>query len=333
MRQDIAVVTGGSAGIGLATAALLARDGRDVVILARDSTRLEEAASRLRHHGGRVLALSVDMADAASVDAATQQIESDFGPITAWVNNAMSTIVAPADQISAADYARVTATTYLSQVHGTLAALRYMKPRGSGVIVQVSSILGYRAVPLQAPYCAAKFAVSGFTAALRAELIADALDIALSIVYLPAVNTPQFNWSRNQSGREHLAPEPLYDPRVCAEAIASAIDRPRREIWVGGRTLAISAGQALAPGWADHVASGMEEGQLGEPVEDREGNLYHPVPGPAAIDGPGQASVTTSAGHIWTSRHYAAAKLGLGAAVGSLAMLGLLTLPKWLRKI
>lgn len=328
MKRDIVVVTGGSAGIGLATAERLVQDGRDVVILARGQPRLDEAASMLKNYGNRVLALSVDMADAAAVDAAAQHIEKDFGPIGAWVNNAMSTVVAPADRISAADYARVTATTYLSQVHGTLAALRYMKPRGRGSIVQVSSVLGYRAIPLQAPYCAAKFAVSGFTDSLRAELIADAIDIALSVVYLPAVNTPQFNWSRNLSGRRHLAPEPLYDPRVCAEAIAFAVDRPRREIWVGGRTLATAAAQAVAPGLADRAASGVVDDQLGEPVADRAGNLYAPVSGPAAIDGPGQASVTSSVGEILTSRDYAAAKLGLGAAFAMLVMLGLSALPK-----
>lgn len=323
MTADVTVITGGSAGVGLAVADRLAREGRPVVILARGKERLEQAATMLRSHGAPVLALSVDMTDAARVDAAADQIEREFGAIGAWVNNAMATVVAPADQISAADYAQVTAATYLSQVYGTLAALRHMKPRQRGNIIQISSILAYRAVPLQAPYCAAKFAVSGFTDALRAEFLADDVPINLSVVYLPAVNTPQFNWSRNLSGRRHLAPEPLYDPRVCAQAIQSAIDHPRREIWVGQRTLAMLAGQSLAPNVADHIVSGFKEDQLGEAEPKREGNLYAPADGPAAIDGPADANIISARGEILTSRHYAAAKLAMGGTLALLALRGM----------
>lgn len=326
MAAKIAVVTGGSAGIGLATAEKLAQQGWSVAILARDEERLAQAAAFLRLTGAKILPLSVDVADAQAVDEAAARIEHELGPISVWVNNAMSTVIAPADKIRPDEYARVTATTYLGQVHGTLAALRHMKPRGAGTIIQISSILGFRGVPLQAPYCAAKFAVSGFTDSLRAELIADGVDIALTMIYLPAVNTPQFNWSRNRSGQRQLAPDPVYDPRICADAVVQAIADPTREIWVGPRTLALSAGQDLAPAYADQVASGFRDDQLGEPEAERDGNLYEPTPGPAAIDGPWTANVTSPRGQILTSRHRQMVEVGMATVVGSLAITGLVAL-------
>ncbi|MDR6116441.1 MULTISPECIES: SDR family oxidoreductase [unclassified Sphingomonas] len=320
-----AVVTGGSAGIGLATAEALAKAGWNVAIIARDAARLEEARAMLVKHGGGVLAISADVADAAAVDAAADRIERELGPIEAWVNNAMSTVVAPADRISAEEYQRVTATTYLSQVHGTLAALRHMKPRRRGAIIQVSSGLGIRAVPLQAAYCAAKFAVSGFTDALRAELIADKVPVTLTVVYLPAVNTPQPGWARNHTGREQVLPDPLFDPRVCAEAILSAIDRPEREIWVGRSTIQMAIAQSLAPGFADRQASGFAKDQLGAPASNKPGNLDEPVAGPARIDGDSTDRAIDHRLEFFTSRQRDLLKLGVGgglAGIGALAGFG-----------
>lgn len=322
MNDKVAVVTGGSAGIGLATAQALAQQGWAVAIIAREEARLEQAVRMLRQSGARVLPISADVADAEAIDAAADRIEAELGTIEAWVNNAMSTVIAAADKITAQEYARVTATTYLGQVHGTLAALRYMKRRDRGTVVQISSILGFRGVPLQAAYCAAKFAVSGFTDSLRAELIADHSNISLSTIYLPAVNTPQFGWSRNHSGRKQLAPPPVYDPRVCAQAVLQAIASPTRELWVGPRSFAMSGAQKLAPGIADRVASGFEDSQMGPPASDRVGNLFDPVPGPARIDGPFKADVTSATGQIITSRTRTALKVTLGLAGGALALLG-----------
>ncbi len=263
---QVAVITGGSAGIGLATAEHLAREGWSVAVLARDRGRLEETSRRLGRHGRPVLTISADVADAGAVDRAAERVERELGPIAAWVNNAMSTVVAPADEITPEEYARVTATTYLGQVHGTLAALRHMKPRGRGSIVQVSSGLGFRAAPLQAAYCAAKFAVSGFTDALRSELVADGVGgISLSVVYLPAVNTPQFGWARNRTGHEQNAPDPVYDPRLCAEAIAFAVGHPRREIWVGNSTAVMAVAQSLVPGFADRQVASFRDASSAVP--------------------------------------------------------------------
>ena len=320
---QIAVITGGSAGIGLATAELLARRGWSVAILARDQGRLDEAADRIGRHGSPVLTISVDVADAGAVDRAAERIERELGPITAWVNNAMSTVVAPADEITPQEYARVTATTYLGQVHGTLAALRSMKPRDRGSIVQVSSGLGFRAAPLQAAYCAAKFAVSGFTDALRSELIADSVHgVSLSVVYLPAVNTPQFGWARNRTGHEQNAPDPVFDPRLCAEAIAFAIDHPRREIWVGNSTVVMAVAQSLVPGFADRQAAGFRDAQLGPPAAEKRGNLEDPVAGPAVIDGRFTDRVKGTRTQFYTSRQRDAAKLGGLAALAAAAFTG-----------
>lgn len=323
---NTAVITGGSAGIGLATAERLAKAGWNVAIIARDADRLEDARTLLLRHGGQVLAISADVADAAAVDAAADRIERELGPIDAWVNNAMSTVVAPADRISAEEYARVTATTYLSQVYGTLAALRHMKPRRRGSIVQVSSGLAIRAVPLQAAYCAAKFAVSGFTDSLRAELIADKVPVDLTVVYLPAVNTPQPGWARNHTGRAQVLPDPLFDPRLCAEAILSAIERPQREIWVGRSTFQMAIAQALAPGFADRQASGFAEDQLAGPIGEKPGNLDAPVPGPARIDGDATGRAIDNRREFFTARQRDLFKVGVAggiAGVGALAALGL----------
>ncbi len=320
-----AVVTGGSAGIGLATAERLAKAGWNVAIIARDTARLEEARAMLEQHGGKVLAISADVADAAAIDAAADRIEREVGPIHAWVNNAMSTVVAPADRITASEYERVTATTYLSQVFGTLAALRHMKPRRRGAIIQVSSGLGIRAVPLQAAYCAAKFAVSGFTDSLRSELIGDKVPVTLSVVYLPAVNTPQPGWARNHTGRKQILPDPLFDPRVCAEAIVSAIEKPQREIWVGRSTFQMAVAQALAPGFADRQASSFAEDQLGDPVGAKTGNLDEPVKGPARIDGDSTDRAIDNRREFFTSRQRDLFKLGIAgglAGAGALASLG-----------
>lgn len=310
------VVTGGSAGIGLAIAERFAIAGWQVAILARQQARLKQAQDRLMAAGAtKVLTISVDVEDATAVDAAAAQIETELGPINAWVNNAMSTVVARADQITAAEYARVTATTYLSQVHGTLAALRHMKPRDRGAIVQVSSGLAIRPAPLQAAYCAAKAAVTGFTDSLRAELIADKSAITLSVVYLPAVNTPQPTWTRNHSGREQVLPDPLFDPRLCAEAVQEAVERPQREFWVGRSTAMMAFGQSLAPEFADQQAAKQIDAMTGDLAPDRAGNLNEPGEGLAVIDGPSTDRMKKSRHEIFSSRQRDLLKVGAAGAL------------------
>lgn len=327
----VAVVTGGSSGIGLATAEHFARKGWAVAILARGQERLRSAEAALREHGGEVLAISADVSDAQAVDDAAERIERELGPIRAWVNNAMSTVINPADRITPDEYRRVTETTYLSQVFGTLAALRHMKLRGRGAIIQVSSGLGIRAAPLQAPYCAAKFAVSGFTDSLRAELIHDRVDVSLSVIYLPAVNTPQFNWARNRTGHAQKAPDPVFDPRLCAEAIYYAVEHPRREVWVGRSSVMMAVAQTLAPSFADHKAAEAWESQLTEqPAPDKTGNLDEPVGSEAAIDGRFSERTRATRSEFWTSRERDLVMMGLTGAfvIGTAAIAGLASAPK-----
>ncbi|MCJ2091779.1 SDR family oxidoreductase [Methylobacterium sp. J-072] len=316
----VAVVTGGTAGIGLATAHRFAAGGWSVAVVARDPGRLAAAERALAAYGQPVLAIAADVADPQAVDDAAARIETELGPIRTWVNNAMSTVVNPADQITPDEYRRVTETTYLSQVYGTLAALRYMKRRNRGAIIQVSSGLAIRAAPLQAPYCAAKFAVSGFTDALRCELLHDKVAVSLSVVYLPAVNTPQFNWARNRTGHRQYAPDPVFDPRLCAEAIVYTVEHPRREVWVGRSSMMMAAAQALAPALADRKAASMWSAQLSDTtIPDMQGNLYDPVPGEVGIDGRFTDRMKTTRGEFVTSR---TRDLAVGGLAG-LALLGL----------
>lgn len=321
--MKVAVITGASAGIGLAIAERFVKAGWAVALLARDAERLRQARAGLEGKGGTVIDLPTDVAEVDQVEAAARQVIDRFGRIDAWVNNAMTTVVAPAAEITPEEYRQVTASTYLSQVYGTLAALRQMRRQGRGRIVQVSSGLAFRAAPLQAAYCAAKAAVGGFTDSVRAELIAERSPITLSVVYLPGVNTPQPGWARNRTGHEQVIPDPLFDPRLCAEAVYSAVRSPQREIWVGRSTIMMALGQRFAPSFADRQAASMMEAQMGDPMPPRTGNLAEPVAGPARIDGPRRADVVGLPSEFVTSRGATAFKLAVaGGLVGMGALIG-----------
>ena len=179
--NKIVVVTGAGAGVGRAAATEFARNGCDVALLSRDKDRLERAASELRQFGVRALPIPTDVADADAVEAAADRVERELGPIDAWVNVAMATVFAPVSKLTAAEFQRGTAVTYLGQVHGTMAALKRMRPRNRGSIVNVGSALAYRSVPLQSIYCGAKFAIRGFTDSLRSEIIHDKINVTLTI--------------------------------------------------------------------------------------------------------------------------------------------------------
>lgn len=324
VRNKVVVVTGGTMGIGRATALAFAEKGWSVAILARGAAALDSTAADLQAYGAAVLALPVDVSDAAAVDAAADRIERELGPIEAWVNNAMATILSPARDITPDEYRRVTDVTYHGQVFGTLAALRHMKKRDHGAIVQVSSGLGIRSAPLQAAYCGAKRAVQGFTDSLRSELIHDAVKVTLTVVYLPAVNTPQFRRARNHTGHAQNAPDPVFDPRLCAAAILSAVEHPRREIWVGRSTWQMAAIQAVAPAIGDHVAAKMWDAQLeaglvpGNPA----GNLFDVDNADPGIDGPFTDRTKPARTEFVTSR----SRDALTAGLGLIGLVGLMSL-------
>ena len=219
----------------------------------RGRAGLEGARREVEAVGGEALVCPADVADAHALIEAADRIAQRFGAIDVWVNNAMATVFGPFQDVTPAEFRRVTEVTYLGQVHGTMAALRHMRPRDAGTIVQVGSALAYRAIPLQAAYCGAKFAVRGFTDVLRSELLHDRSRIRLTMVQLPAVNTPQFDWSRNHLGRRAQPVPPIYQPEAVAEAIVEAVARAPRELWVGGPAVKAIVGGLAVPALADRL--------------------------------------------------------------------------------
>ena len=313
----IVVVTGASAGVGRATAREFAQAGCDVAIIARNAARLADVEAELRGLGVRALAVPCDVADAEGIKAAADRIERELGPIDVWVNNAMATVFAPVREVTAAEFRRGTEVTYLGQVHGTQAALSCMLPRDRGTIVNVGSALSYRAVPLQSVYCGAKYAVRGFTDALRSELIHDGSRVRLTMVHLPAINTPQFDWALNKMGRRAQPVPPIYAPDVPARAIVFAAFHRRREIWVGWPTVKAIIANKLAPGLIDHyLARYGYSSQLGKEhtPSDAPANLFVSVDGPYGENGRFGARARQSSDEMFTDRHRDVVLAGVAAA-------------------
>jgi short-subunit dehydrogenase len=282
------VITGASAGVGRATAREFARQGWNVGLLARGVEGLEAAAAEIRACGAEAMTLPADVADADAVFAAADHAVRHWGRIDVWVNCAMATVYGAAWDLSPAEHARVTNVTYLGYVHGTLAALRHMRERGAGTIVQVGSALSYRAIPLQSAYCASKFAVRGFTDSLRSELIAERSRVRLCMVQLPAVNTPQFDWARNYMPRHPRPVAPVFQPEGIAREIYRASLRAPRELWIGRPTAQAIFANAAAPGILDRLlARTAIPGQQiqNQPKSDGPGNLFSPVSGDAGARG------------------------------------------------
>ena len=280
--EKVVVVTGASAGVGRATVRAFARQGCAVGCIARGTEGLEAAAREVRKEGSRALAVPADVADAEAVERAADRIERELGPIDVWVNVAMTTVYAPFAHITAAEYKRATEVTYLGYVYGTMAALHRMQQRNSGTIVQVGSALSYRAIPLQSPYCGAKFAIRGFTDALRSELLHDGSNIHITMVQMPALNTPQFNWGRNKLPRRPQPVPPIFQPEAAANAIVFASTARMREVWVGSSTFKAVLANKLVPGFLDRYLAryGYESQMSSEPaLKDAPDNLFKPIEG------------------------------------------------------
>ncbi|NHC47614.1 SDR family oxidoreductase [Motilibacter aurantiacus] len=297
-RGRVVVVTGGTGGVGRATARAFADSGYDVAVLARGEDALRATEQELQDRGVRALAVQCDVADADAVEAAAQRVEDELGEIDVWVNNAMVTVFGRFESMTDEEFTRVTDVTYLGTAYGTRAALRRMKPRDRGRIVQVGSSLAYRGIPGQSAYCGAKHAIQGLSDSLRAELLHDKSGVTLTMVQLPAINTPQFRMNKSYMPRKAMPVPPIYQPEVAAQAVLKAAEGSRREYWVAPITALTILGDKVAPGLLDRYLgrSGLESQQVDEPEEQgRPDNLYAPLPGDHGAHGvfDGQAKPRT----------------------------------------
>ncbi|KXV10704.1 short-chain dehydrogenase [Caballeronia megalochromosomata] len=279
-KPQIVVITGATAGVGRATALEFAHRGADVALIGRDEHALEETAADVRALGVRALTLPLDVSVTGALDDAAAQVEAKLGPIDVWVNNAMVTAFAPFAEMSEADFKRITDVTYLGFVWGTMAALKRMTPRNRGVIVQVGSALAYRSIPLQSAYCGAKHAIHGFTDSLRCELLHAKSRIHLTMVQMPALNTPQFDWAKCELPHAPRPVAPIYDPEVAAHAIYWSATHRRRELWVGAPSIKAIVANMLFPGLLDRYLGRTGYDAQQDPSLDSSGrpsNLWEPV--------------------------------------------------------
>lgn len=321
---QVVVVTGASAGIARASAVMFGARGAKVGLLARGQAGLDGAVKEVQAAGGQALAVPTDMADYAAVEAAAEQVEATLGPIDVWVNVAFTSVFAPFLQIKPEEYRRVTEVSYLGYVHGTRVALDRMVPRDRGTIVQVGSALGFRSIPLQSAYCGAKHAINGFTESVRVELMHDKSNVHITVVQMPAVNTPQFSWVLSRLPHQPQPVPPIYEPEVAARGVVYAADHPRRkQYWVGGTTAAtLMAQKFVAPLLDRYLArTGYKSQQTSEPLPaDRPTNLWEPVDGVGGHDhgshGQFDSRSHSASPELWVSHHarqVALAGMGAGA--------------------
>lgn len=326
--QEVVVITGASAGVGRAATREFARQGAMIGIIARDAIRLEATKRDVEELGGRALVLPLDVADAGKVDEAASRVEQEFGQIDVWVNNAMVTVFSPVKDMSPDEYRRVTEVTYLGVVNGTLAALKRMLPRDRGKIVQVGSALAYRGIPLQSAYCASKHAIQGFTESLRAELYHDKSHVSITMVQMPALNTPQFDWTRNHLPKKPQPVPPIFQPEVAAEAIYWAAHHDRPEIYVGMPSEKAIWGNRLMPRLLDHyLADNGYKSQVTDEPDDpnRPDNLYDPVSGDYEAHGRFDEKAAASSRQLWATLHRGPIAIGAGiAAAAGIALYGLM---------
>ncbi|WP_329201815.1 MULTISPECIES: SDR family oxidoreductase [unclassified Streptomyces] len=322
MRQTV-VVTGASAGVGRATAVMFGARGARVALLARGRSGLEGAADEVREAGGQALPILTDMAEPDQVQEAAHRVEEELGPIDVWVNNAFTSVFGSFMDVSPEEFSQATRSTYLGYVNGTRAALSRMLPRDRGTVVQVGSALAYRGIPLQSAYCGAKHAIQGFTESVRCELLHEKSAVHITMVQMPALNTPQFSWLRSHLSQHAQPVPPIYQPEVAAQAVVRAADRPqRREYWVGSSTVVTLLANAVVPGLLDRYLArtgfGSQQtdsmpppqggGNLWEPADERRDHGTHGV-----FDEQAHAFSL----QLWASRHYVGQALAAAGLAGA----------------
>ena len=321
-KPETVVITGGTAGIGRATAREFARHGCNVAVLARGADGLEATKRDIEALGGKALAITTDMADWKAVEAAADQVERDVGPIDIWVNNAFAGIFSRFLEVTPEEYERVTAVTYLGQVNGTRAALKRMLPRNRGKIVLVGSALAYRGIPLQSAYCGAKHAIQGFIDSIRCELLHDKTQVSITMVQMPGVNTPQFDWIRAKLPGQPRPVGKVYQPEVAGRAVYAAAHTERKEMLVGLPTVEAVWGNKVASSLLDEylAATGFKSQQRPERVQpDRKDNLFEPVAGDHGARGSFSDEAVDSSAELWVSEHKKELSL---AALGAAAVAG-----------
>ncbi len=334
MGQNV-VITGASAGIARATAQLFGAQGANVGLLARGQAGLDGAARNVEEAGGKALTIVTDVADYAQVDAAASRVEDAFGPIDVWINVAFTSVFAPFIEIKPEEFKRVTEVAYLGFVYGTQVALSRMLPRDCGTIVQVGSALGYRGIPLQSAYCGAKHAINGFTETIRTELLHDKSNVHITVVQMPAVNTPQFSWVLSRLPNHPQPVPPIYQPEVAARGVLYAADHPRRkQYYVGASTVGTIWGNKVAAPLLDiYLArTGFQSQQTDEKAgPDRPHNLWEPVDGDGGHDH-GAHGVFDDRSHphapqLWFSHHVREVSAATAAAAAGVLFAG----ARWLR--
>lgn len=319
-NAKVVVVTGASAGVGRATVREFAKKKYKIGLIARGEEGLNETKQEVEDFGGQAIVIPADVADAQQMENAAARVEETFGPIDIWVNNAMTSVFSPVKDMQPEEYRRVTEVTYLGQVYGTLAALKRMLPRNKGSIVLVGSALAYRGIPLQSSYCAAKHATQGFFDSLRTELLHDKSNVNVTMVQLPALNTPQFSWVKSRLPQKARPMGKIYQPEVAAKAIVYASEHKRREMYVGTTTIQAIVGNKLFPWLGDLVLAknGFKGQQTDEPENpQREHNLWEPVKGKHKAHGDFDDQATDKSPELWLSMNKR--KLGAGILAGAVA--------------
>ena len=325
LSGQVVVVTGASSGVGRAIARAFGCARSRVGLIARTREALENAAREIREGGGEALVLPLDVSDARAVQQAADEVAAKWGRIDTWVNDAMVSVFSPVSQTTPEEYRRVTEVNYLGTVHGTLAALRHMRATGEGTIIQIGSALVYRSIPLQSAYCASKAAIRGFTDSLRCELVHEKSRIRVTMLQLPAVNTPQFEVMRTRLPRHPKPVPPIYQPEAIAQAVLRVAAKPVREMWLAPSAIAAIVGQRLAPGLLDRYLGrrGYEAQQTGEPVAaGRPDNLFAPLPGDRGAHGRFDAEARPRSLEI-SARLRARALAVAAAAAGVVAFVGI----------